>query len=229
MFLHLAKPLTDEEVARIQTIAAEGTFVDGGATAPGLAEAGVKRNEQLATNTREYKSFTEIVRGALGRHETFRTACLPKVILPPLLARYRTGMGYGSHVDNPIRNLAGPGGAAPVRLDLSLTLFLTGPKDYDGGELVIETPYGEKAVKLPAGQGVVYPTTMVHRVNDVTSGERLVAVTWIQSLVADETQRRMLFELAILTQWALTVAPEAQEARRLHNLRTNLVRMWATA
>ena len=127
------------------------------------------------------------VLGALERNETFRTAALPKTIQRPILSKYETGMFYGTHIDNPIQR-----SPEVMRLDMSITIFLNDPGSYGGGELVLDTGYGEKAVKLPAGDAMLYPTTMLHRVAEVTSGERLAAITWIQSMVRDQAQRQVL-------------------------------------
>ncbi len=223
MLLWLPNVLTVDEVRELRAIASKGDFVDGGQSAPGLAAAEIKRNEQLSTQSGLHKHVTQVIAGALNRSETFRTAALPKVIQPPILSRYRAGMGYGTHIDNPIRRWP-----VPMRLDLSITLFLAEPGGYEGGELVIETPYGEQSIKLPAGHGVLYPTTMLHRVETVTAGERLVAVTWIQSMVQDQGKRSLLWELAQVTQWAQEAAPDSKPYHQLSNVRANLVRMWAT-
>jgi PKHD-type hydroxylase len=223
MLLWLPQLLTADDVAALVRLGDVGEFVDGGESAPGLAAAAVKRNEQLSPRAAQHQRLSQVVLTALGRSETFRTAALPKIIQPPILARYRSGMGYGTHIDNPIRRFP-----VPMRLDLSITLFLSPPEAYDGGELVIETPYGEQSIKLPAGDGILYPTTMLHRVNTVRAGERLVAVTWIQSMVQDQGKRQILYELAQVTQWAYQTAPETKPYHQLSNIRANLIRMWAT-
>ncbi|MFO1152351.1 MAG: Fe2+-dependent dioxygenase [Rhodospirillales bacterium] len=223
MLLWLPNILGDDEIRELREAAAKGEFVDGGQSAPGLAAAAIKRNEQLAPQSPLHKRITQVVMGALNRSETFRTAALPKIIQPPILSRYRAGMGYGTHIDNPIRRWP-----VPMRLDLSITLFLVAPESYGGGELVLETPYGEKSVKLPAGHGILYPTTMLHRVETVSAGERLVAVTWIQSMVQDQGKRSLLWELAQVTQWAQDTAPNSKPYHQVSNARANLVRMWAT-
>lgn len=223
MLLWLPQILTADEVRALREAAARGEFVDGAQSSPGLAAIQVKRNEQLSTRTTLHKEVAQVIIGALNRSETFRTAALPKAIQPPILSRYRAGMGYGTHIDNPIRRWP-----VPMRLDLSITLFLNEPTDYEGGELVIETPYGEQSIKLPAGHAVLYPTTMLHRVETVTTGERLVGVTWIQSMVQDQGKRSLLWELAQVTQWAQDVAANSKPYHQLSNVRANLVRMWAT-
>lgn len=223
MLLWLPGVLTAEEVRSLRDIAANGEFKDGALSAPGLGAAGIKRNEQLATKTGDYERFAAVFDAALERNETFRTAAVPKILYPPTLSRYRPGMAYGTHIDNPIRRKP-----VPMRLDLSITVFLNDPKRYEGGELVVETPYGEKQVKLPPGDGILYPTTMLHRVAEVKSGERLAALTWIQSMVQDQSKRSILYDLALLTQWAMEKAPESPQYHKLNNTRANLVRMWAT-
>lgn len=223
MLLWLPSLLTTEELDALSRLAASGAFVDGGESAPGLAAADIKRNQQLSPRAAEHQELTRSILTALNRSETFRTAALPKLIQPPILARYRTGMGYGTHIDHPVRRFP-----VPMRLDLSITLFLSPPDAYAGGELVIETPYGEQSIKLPAGDGILYPTTMLHRVETVRSGERLVAVTWIQSMVQDQAKRSLLYELAQVNQWAQQAAPDSKPVHRLSNVRANLLRMWAT-
>lgn len=223
MLLWLPKVLTPDEVATLREIAAAGPFVDGALTSPGLAAAKIKRNEQISPQSPAYREMVQLVLRAFDRSETLRTAALPKIIQPPILSRYGVGMGYGTHIDNPIRRIP-----LPMRLDLSITVFLSEPDSYDGGELVIETPYGEKAIKLPAGDAILYPTTMLHRVADISRGERLAVVTWIQSMVQDQTKRSLLFELAQLVQWAGQMAPDSPQANQLSNVRANIVRMWAT-
>lgn len=223
MLLWLQGILTPDEVAKIRSIAASGRFVDGGASAPGLAEKGVKRNEQLSNQAKNKATVDRIVLDALYRNETFRTAAIPKRIQTPVLARYKSGMVYGTHIDNPIHDRRNP-----MRLDLSITIFLSDPSSYAGGELVHDTGYGDKSVKLPSGDAILYPTTMLHRVEEVKRGERLVAITWIQSMVREGAKRRILYDLALATQWAFKQAPESPEYHRLNNARANLIRMWAT-
>lgn len=223
MLLWLPDLLNADELRQLRDIAAQGEFVDGGQSAPGLAAAAIKRNEQLSPRSALHKHITQLIMAALNRSETFRTAALPKVIQPPILSRYRAGMGYGTHIDNPIRRWP-----VPMRLDLSMTLFIAGPDDYLGGELVVETPYGEQSIKLPAGHGILYPTTMLHRVETVSAGERLVVVIWIQSMVQDQGKRSLLWDLAQVTQWAQDAAPNSKPYHQLSNIRANLVRMWAT-
>lgn len=223
MLLWLQKILDADEIARLVRLSEQASFVDGGLTAPELARKGVKQNLEMKARSKQQAQVAEIVLAALERNETFRTAAVPKAIQRPILSKYDVGMHYGTHIDNPIQRHP-----EPMRLDLSITVFLKDPESYGGGELVLDTGYGEKAVKLPAGDGMLYPTTMLHRVAPVTSGQRLAAVTWIQSMVRDQAQRQILYDLALSTQWALRTAPESPEYHRLNNARANLIRMWAT-
>jgi len=223
MLLVLQGVLAPAEVTALREIGRDGAFVDGAVSSPGLAAAGVKRNEQLSLASAQQQRVEQIVLEALDRNETFRVAAVPKLIRPPVLSRYRPGMAYGTHIDTPIMRRP-----VPMRLDLSTTIFLSDPTTYAGGELCIETPYGEKRVKLPAGDAILYPTTMLHRVEEITEGERLAAVTWIQSMVQDQSKRSILYDLAVVTQWIQSVAPQSPQYHTLNNTRSNLTRMWAT-
>jgi PKHD-type hydroxylase len=223
MLLVLQGLLSPAEVITLGKIARDGKFVDGAVSSPGLAAAGIKRNEQLSLASAQQRQVEEIVLEALDRNETFRVAAVPKLIRPPVLSRYRKGMAYGTHIDSPVMRRP-----VPMRLDLSTTIFLSDPSSYRGGELCIETPYGEKRVKLPAGDAILYPTTMLHRVEEIAEGERLAAVTWIQSMVQDQNKRAILYDLAVVTQWILNVAPQSPHFHKLSNTRSNLIRMWAT-
>lgn len=215
--------LNADEVEKIRRIGQTGEFVDGAISAPALGRKGVKKNEQLRQSSKKQGMLTNLVFDALRRDETLQIAAVPQRYRVPLLSRYTPGMHYGTHVDMPVVDLVDP-----MRLDLSMTIFVNGPEDYDGGELILNTGYGEQTIKLPAGDAVMYPTNMLHRVNEVTRGERLVVITWIQSMVRDQEKRSILYELAQVTQWASKVAPESDPYHMLANARANLVRIWAT-
>ena len=222
MLLGLNNILTEAEVAEVRGIAKKGSFVGAETFEPGLTRVGVIKIEELAKGDPGKARVNEIVLDALYRNETFRTAAIPKHIHTPLLSRYKQGMFFGPHVDNPIMEWR-----EPFRIDMSMTIFLNPPETYEGGELTLETGYGQKSMKLPAGDGILYPTTMQHWVNEVKRGERLCAIVWLQSLVADQAKRQILYDLALTTNWMRQAAPESPEYRRLNQTRANLIRMWA--
>ena len=222
MLLAIPGVFTPAEIDRFRALAASEAFVDGAVSAGLLAKRGVKRNEELSGKAEHRNEFNQMALAALYRNEIVQLAAMPKRIQTPVLSRYRQGMRYGNHVDMPLM-----GRFEPIRLDLSITVFLSPPETYDGGELVLETGYGEKAVKLRPGDGILYPTTMLHRVAEVKRGERLAVVTWMQSMVPEPDRRQMLYELAKVTQWACDLAPDSAEYQSLANVRANLVRMWA--
>jgi PKHD-type hydroxylase len=196
MTFQILNILDADEINAILADLGQQTFVDGKLTASGIAKA-VKNNLQVgAAEFDGEEPDTELIDGivmnALWRSETFQAFTLPRRIVAPLFARYEPGMSYGSHVDVAIM---GPD-ADPVRSDLAMTIFLSDPDSYVGGELILEMPFGKQEIKLPAGQAVVYSANSMHRVNPVSSGVRMVAVTWIQSLVRDENLRTILFDLS---------------------------------
>ena len=152
----------------------------------------------------------------------FQRFAIPKTIQRPLISRYREGMNYGRHVDDALM-----GGASKTRTDLSVTLFLNDPADYEGGELVIESPMGEEEIKLPAGAAVVYPSGALHRVAPVTRGERIAAVTWVESHVRDPQRREILHDLEVIRTRLSKTAPESRETDLAFKTYANLLRMWA--
>lgn len=222
MILILEDLLTSVEVASLRETLAKANFVDGKATA-GEAVRSVKNNLQTtAQQGAGLDASQKIVQAALLKSEAFTHATLPRRILPCMFNRYDSGMSYGGHVDNAIM-----GGGDAMRADISLTVFLTAPADYDGGELVIATDGESRRVKLPAGSAVAYNSTTIHRVEPVTRGSRLAAVTWIQSFVRDENRREILADLAETARWARAKAPGSPEAMKIAKVRANLMRMWA--
>ena len=178
------------EVARVLRALEAHPFVDGKATAGGIARD-VKQNLQAEREGDSLSALDQLVISALQRNEVLQAFAFPKRLRPPIFARYEPGMEYGAHVDGAIMNDHG----SLLRADLAVTLFLSSPETYDGGELVIELPYGEEEIKLEAGEAVVYPADTVHRVAPVTRGARIVAVTWVQTAVQDERMRTLLFDL----------------------------------
>jgi len=184
--------LTKEEVAHCRSVL-EGThWVDGKVTA-GAQSAIAKHNLQVPEEAPQARALGEIVLRALARSQTFNSAAIPFRVFPPLFNRYDVGMKFGAHVDNAIRFITGPN--IRVRTDLSATLFLTGPEEYDGGELVIEDTYGTQSVKFAAGDMVLYPATSLHRVEEITRGSRWASFFWIQSMVKDDGGRGLLYNL----------------------------------
>jgi PKHD-type hydroxylase len=222
MIVCIGDVLTPDEVKKLHDEAALLPFVPGAETAGGRARR-VKNNEQVSQKADERKALHEIVINALLRNKDFNRAAIPKRIRPPLISRYRQGMAYGKHVDNA---LMGPK-TARERSDLSITVFISDLDEYDGGELVIHSSFGIQEVKLPSGSVVVYPSSSLHEVAEVTRGERLVAVTWAQSYVRDDRQRELLANLAQIKDKLNVDMPDAEETDLVHHTYTNLLRMWA--
>ena len=191
MLLHLPKVLNDDELKALQALMQQAPWADGKITA-GSQSAQVKRNIQLPETCAEAEQARQIVLKALSRNALFFSAALPKKIYPPLFNQYRDGMDFGAHIDNAVRTHAISG--THVRTDISCTLFLADPDSYEGGELVVEDTYGQQAVKLPAGDMVLYPGTSLHHVRPVTSGARMACFFWTQSMVRDDAQRTLLFD-----------------------------------
>jgi PKHD-type hydroxylase len=226
MLLRIANILNVDQVrllrGRLDT--AGEAWVDGRATA-GHQGVQVKHNLQLAEGTAVALELGAVVLGALERHALFTTAALPKRVYPPMFNRYdgADGMQYGSHVDSAVRLL--PGTGVKLRTDLAATLFLSPPETYDGGELVIDDICGTQAVKLPAGDMVLYPATSRHRVMPVTRGVRLASFLWVQSMVRDNAQRALLFDLDMAIM-RLTPDVPRHAVVNLIGCYHNLLRMW---
>lgn len=206
-------------------------WVDGRVTA-GAQSAEAKHNLQIPENSPEARALGDVILSALGRNELFTSASLALRVFPPLFNRYDGGMNFNSHIDNAIRFVKpslGSGAPIRVRTDMSATLFLTDPADYDGGELVIEDTYGERRVKLPAGDMILYSATSRHHVTPVTRGSRWSSFFWIQSMVRDESARLMLFEMDKAIQGLRKQGGDNDEVVSLTGLYHNLVRRWADA
>lgn len=221
MLLCIPQLLERQEVRQLQDMAAQGRFADGRATA-GDQVAGVKHNEQLEPTKEQAAQLNAILSRAVQHNETFRFFAWPRRMTPPRISRYLSGMDYGTHLDNPI--MVRPN-EMPLRTDLSMTLFLSDPESYQGGELSLETPFGPKNLKLPAGDAVVYSTTMRHRVVPVAGGTRLAVVGWIESMVSDERKRQILFDLWRVRQ-TFKEAPD-QAMTHLETSFVNLSKMWS--
>jgi PKHD-type hydroxylase len=192
MLIAIPQVLDADGVSRLRAVIDAGEWVDGNVTS-GPQAALAKRNEQLTENSAAARDGGAIVLEALGRAPLFIAAALPLKIFPPLFNRYAGGQDFGIHVDNAVRIQRGS--EFRVRSDLSATLFLADPDSYEGGELLIEGQFGAQAVKLPAGDMVLYPSSSLHRVSPVTGGTRVASFFWIQSMVRDDAARRTLFEL----------------------------------
>jgi len=193
MLLHVREVLNRDEVLQAREILAKAPWEDGRLTA-GEQSAKAKNNEQLREDCDETRAVQQLLLRGLERHQVFFSAALPKQISPPLFNRYGgTANSFGNHVDSSVRFLRNGGGR--VRTDVSCTLFLSEPADYDGGDLVVEDTFGEQRVKLAAGDMVIYPGTSVHRVEPVTRGFRVASYFWIQSMVRSDEQRRLLFDM----------------------------------
>jgi PKHD-type hydroxylase len=226
MLLHVASVLDANEIAHLRARLVEARWADGRVTA-GSQSAHAKDNGQLAETDPVAIELGALVRNALARSVTFFAGALPRRIYPPLFNRYEGGQSFGFHIDNAIRYDRSQGGAEPVRTDLSATLFLSDPGDYDGGELVVEDTFGTHNVKLPAGDLVLYPGTSVHKVLPVTRGARVASFFWVQSLVRSESHRRLLFELDVAIQQLVQTVPDAPELVRLTGVYHNLLREWS--
>lgn len=222
MLLTLSGVLNNEELAVVSDLLSRGNFIDGKLSAGGEAIR-VKNNQELSANDELIQPLNNLVMGKLVNHPVYLAAALPLKIAAPYYAKYGTGMAYGNHVDDPVM---GPVGQR-YRSDLSITLFLNDPEDYEGGELTIQTSFGEQTVKLKAGDAVMYPSSSTHRVAEVISGERIVAVTWLQSMVRDPAKRELLYSLHQAREELLKSQPEAESTQKVSNSYVNLVRMWS--
>lgn len=225
MLICVPELLSKSEVAAARQLMASAEWIDGRATT-GTQSTSVKHNTQVVHTSEIGGQLAEIVIDAVGRNQLFLSASMPARILPPMFSSYTTGQKFGIHVDNAIRGV--PGTGVRIRTDLSCTLFLAEPDEYDGGELEIETRFGAQAVKLPAGDAVLYPSTSLHRVTEITRGERLVSFFWVQSMIRDEENRTLLFELdQAIQDYASRNGIDDDHAVRLTGIYHNLVRRWA--
>ncbi len=225
MLLHIPDVLTAAEVSHAQALLADAPWADGRPGA-GVQAAQVKNNEQLAHDSAEAKEIRAMVLRGLDRCPLFFSAALPKKVFPPRLNRYGGDSNfYGNHIDGAVRYL--PDSGQRVRTDVSCTVFLNEPQDYEGGELCIADTYGEQAIKLPAGHMVVYPGTSLHQVKPVTRGHRLACFFWVESMVRSDEQRRLLYELDMALMGLRTRHGETQETTGLTGTYHNLLRMWA--
>lgn len=220
MFYTIDKVLSPEEFAQIQAVFTEVEFVSGKMTAFGGAAEG-KDNLQLPNDNPKVQAIMQLVLNALKRHPEFYRVAYPRRAVPPLFSRYQEGMTYGEHTDAAMMRIP-----SPIRTDVAVTLFLSDPDSYDGGELVVRLPGGERRTKLPAGSLVAYPPHYLHRVEPVTRGVRYAAVTWVESLIRDPEKRVILSELDQANFKLTQKLGHAEELRTLNNTFQNLLRMW---
>jgi PKHD-type hydroxylase len=225
MLIQIPEVLAAAEIAEVRRLIDRAEWIDGKVTS-GAQAALAKRNRQLPEDSAAAKKAGEVVLDALGRNSLFMAAALPAKVWPPLFNRYGGGEQFGMHVDNAVRIKRG--GVERLRSDLSATLFLSGPDEYEGGELTVEDTYGAHSVKLAAGDVILYPASSLHYVTPVTSGERVASFFWVQSMIRDDAQRRVLFDLDIAVQ---RLAGELGQAHAsvvaLTGTYHNLLRMWA--
>ena len=225
MLLQIPEVFTNAEVAALRQKLDAGPWADGNATS-GHQSATAKRNHQLPEDSAEAREIGALVLQALNANPMFVSAALPHTIFPPLFNRYEGGGEFGVHVDNAIRQRGRDG--VRIRSDLSATLFLSEPEDYDGGELLIEEMYGAQSVKLPAGDLVLYPSKSLHRVTPVTRGARVACFFWLQSLIRDDADRETLFRLDVAIQRvSAEKGPKDQAVLELTAVYHNLMRRWA--
>ena len=222
MLLQVPDVLTAAEIAQCREALDAAEWVDGRVTA-GFQSARAKDNVQVPEGHPAAVACGELIVGALQRSPLFASAALPLQVFPPLFNRYSGGQAFGTHVDNAIRQV--PGSSYRIRTDLSATLLLTHPDEYDGGELMVEDAYGAHAVKLPAGHMVLYPATSLHHVRPVTRGARVGSFFWI--MVADDSERTLLFDLDSAIRTLGRDVPDAPAVVQLTGIYHNLVRRWA--
>lgn len=222
MLLEIPALLSNKKLTEIRELIASAKFVDGKLSA-GMFAQRVKHNEELPTDATQIQRLNNLVMNSLVQHPQFQNAALPHRVASPFYARYGKGQSYGDHIDDPV--MGSPG--QRYRSDVSCTIFLSEPEEYEGGELVIRTLFGEQAVKLKAGHVVIYPSSSLHHVNEVTAGERIVAVTWIQSLIRDPAKRELLYELNQAREKLMQDRPDADETKQVDHSYVNLIRRWS--
>ncbi|MCU0421988.1 MAG: Fe2+-dependent dioxygenase [Bacteroidia bacterium] len=218
IYYHIEQLLSKEQLAGIEQLQTQANYLDGKLTASNAAKE-VKHNLQMDMQNQSYMQIQQMLLTALNQHPLFKGATLIKNIYPFLMSKYEEGMEYGWHVDSPLMG-------DMMRTDIALTIFLNNPSDYEGGELELQTPLGSQLYKLNAGDAICYPCQQLHRVRAITKGIRKVAVTWIQSLVKNSEQRKILFDMQQVINH-LQTQKETDAANSLQQTHSNLLRMWA--
>jgi PKHD-type hydroxylase len=224
MLIAIPNVLSPEQLAEARKLLEAAEWIDGKATA-GHQGARVKDNMQLPVDNPVARQVGQMILKALGANPLFMSAALPLHILPPMFNRYSGGQTFGTHVDGSVRVV--PGTNHRLRTDLSCTLFFADPEEYDGGELIIEDTYGSKSVKLPAGHMILYPSTSLHQVTPVTRGTRLCSFFWLQSMIRDNGQRSLLFEMDVAIQRLGAENALHPSVVQLTGVYHNLLRQWA--
>lgn len=224
MLLQIPEVLSAEQILGGRKVLESNDWVDGRITA-GHQSARAKDNLQLPEDNDDARQLGNTILQALENNPLFMAAALPLKVFPPLFNRYQDGQSFGNHVDNAIRQVTGT--PHRVRTDLSATLFFSNPDEYDGGELVVEDTYGVHSVKLPAGHLILYPASSLHHVRPVTRGARLASFFWIQSMVRDDGERTILFDLDVAIQRLMSDVPDHPSVVELTSLYHNLLRRWA--
>ena len=224
MLLPIPDVLSAAEVTQFREALARADWADGRVTA-GAQAAQVKNNLQLTEEHPVARELGDFILRKLARHPLFTSAALPLKVFPPLFNKYEGGGNFGMHIDTAVRYTSLP--PHRVRTDISATLFLAGPEEYDGGELTVEDTYGVHKVKLPAGHLILYPATSLHEVKPVTRGARIAAFFWVQSMVRDDAKRQMLFEMDTAIQRINRDMPNHPSAVQLTGVYHNLLRTWA--
>ena len=208
------------EIEAIQSVLSQCNYVDGKLSAGNDARK-YKRNEEAAPAAEQFEALNNVVMSRLVQHPLYLNSVLPIKISLPIYARYSSGMAYGSHIDDPVM-----GGSSKYRSDVSITVFLNNPDEYEGGELTIETDYGSQNFKQNAGSAIIYPSSSRHEIKQVTRGERLVAIAWVQSMVRSAEQRQVLYQLHQARE-QLSSEPSTRLYQQVNDSYANLVRMWA--
>lgn len=222
MLVTIPNVLNNEDLDAIKNLMATANFHEGTSSAGNEAKS-VKNNHEMFISEVETQRLNNLVMGKLIKNPTYIATAFAAKIAAPYYAKYSTGMSYGNHVDDPVM---GPANQR-YRSDISITIFLNSPESYQGGELIINSVFGEQKVKLNAGDAVLYPSSSTHRVAEITSGERLVAVTWLQSTVRDPAKREILYNLSLARETLIKTSPGSPELEQLSNGYVNLLRMWS--